>query len=120
MPICCLVVDHISPKFNRKKTFLPPPIFFPHLFFPYWGTCAFVVLFPCSLLLPHISAPILCFVYLLLCIMSTMLQRQYNIIFLFIIFRRSEGLQAARVLAPIPKHAMLWTKGFPTKVWCYN
>lgn len=30
---------------------------------------------------------------------------------------RSEGLQASRVLAPIPKHAMLWTKGFPTKKW---
>ncbi|XP_017983283.1 PREDICTED: carbon catabolite repressor protein 4 homolog 6 isoform X2 [Theobroma cacao] len=28
---------------------------------------------------------------------------------------RSEGLQTARVLAPIPKHAMQWTPGFPTK-----
>lgn len=34
----------------------------------------------------------------------------------FVICRRSEGLQTARVLAPIPKHAMLWAKGFPTKV----
>ncbi|XP_063935531.1 carbon catabolite repressor protein 4 homolog 6 isoform X3 [Daucus carota subsp. sativus] len=28
---------------------------------------------------------------------------------------RSEGLQTVRVLAPIPKHAMQWTNGFPTK-----
>ncbi|TXG62111.1 hypothetical protein EZV62_013474 [Acer yangbiense] len=28
----------------------------------------------------------------------------------------SEGLQTVRVLAPIPKHAMQWTPGFPTKV----
>ncbi|BBN70143.1 DNAse I-like superfamily protein [Prunus dulcis] len=30
---------------------------------------------------------------------------------------RSEGLQTVRVLAPIPKHAMQWTSGFPTKKW---
>lgn len=30
---------------------------------------------------------------------------------------RSEGLQTSRVLAPIPKHAMQWTRGFPTKKW---
>ncbi|KAL4307577.1 hypothetical protein HN51_041942 [Arachis hypogaea] len=30
---------------------------------------------------------------------------------------RSEGLQTTRVLAPIPKHAMEWTPGFPTKKW---
>ncbi|KAK7260860.1 hypothetical protein RIF29_27159 [Crotalaria pallida] len=30
---------------------------------------------------------------------------------------RSEGLQTTRVLAPIPKHAMDWTPGFPTKKW---
>ncbi|XP_059658083.1 carbon catabolite repressor protein 4 homolog 6 isoform X2 [Cornus florida] len=30
---------------------------------------------------------------------------------------RSEGLQTVRVLAPIPKHAMQWTTGFPTKKW---
>ncbi|KAI4316285.1 hypothetical protein L6164_024280 [Bauhinia variegata] len=30
---------------------------------------------------------------------------------------RSEGLQTIRVLAPIPKHAMEWTPGFPTKKW---
>ncbi|KAI3684016.1 hypothetical protein L1987_84538 [Smallanthus sonchifolius] len=30
---------------------------------------------------------------------------------------RSEGLQTVRVLAPIPKHAMEWTPGFPTKKW---
>ncbi|MBA0645778.1 hypothetical protein Goklo_013834, partial [Gossypium klotzschianum] len=30
---------------------------------------------------------------------------------------RSEGLQTVRVLAPIPKHAMQWTPGFPTKKW---
>lgn len=30
--------------------------------------------------------------------------------------RRSEGLQTTRVLAPISKHAMQWTPGFPTKV----
>lgn len=30
--------------------------------------------------------------------------------------RRSAGLQTTRVLAPIPKHAMEWTPGFPTKV----
>ncbi|KAG8636291.1 hypothetical protein MANES_16G118500v8 [Manihot esculenta] len=29
----------------------------------------------------------------------------------------SEGLQTIRVLAPIPKHAMQWTPGFPTKKW---
>nr|XP_043609204.1 carbon catabolite repressor protein 4 homolog 6 isoform X2 [Erigeron canadensis] len=29
---------------------------------------------------------------------------------------RSEGLQTVRVLAPIPKQAMQWTPGFPTKV----
>ncbi|KAI8547231.1 hypothetical protein RHMOL_Rhmol07G0179100 [Rhododendron molle] len=29
--------------------------------------------------------------------------------------RRSEGLQTVGVLAPIPKHAMQWTPGFPTK-----
>ncbi|XP_012076635.1 carbon catabolite repressor protein 4 homolog 6 isoform X2 [Jatropha curcas] len=29
----------------------------------------------------------------------------------------SEGLQTNRVLAPIPKHAMQWTPGFPTKKW---
>ncbi|XWS73078.1 hypothetical protein CRYUN_Cryun02cG0094800 [Craigia yunnanensis] len=29
----------------------------------------------------------------------------------------SEGLQTVRVLAPIPKHAMQWTPGFPTKNW---
>ncbi|KAL2543864.1 Carbon catabolite repressor protein 4-like protein 6 [Forsythia ovata] len=28
---------------------------------------------------------------------------------------RSEGLQTAKVLAPIPKHVMQWTRGFPTK-----
>ncbi|XP_015571733.2 carbon catabolite repressor protein 4 homolog 6 isoform X2 [Ricinus communis] len=30
---------------------------------------------------------------------------------------KSEGLQTIRVLAPIPKHAMQWTPGFPTKKW---
>ncbi|CAN6721149.1 unnamed protein product [Malus baccata var. baccata] len=30
---------------------------------------------------------------------------------------RSEGLQTVRVLAPIPKQAMQWTSGFPTKKW---
>ncbi|XP_071717761.1 carbon catabolite repressor protein 4 homolog 6 [Rutidosis leptorrhynchoides] len=30
---------------------------------------------------------------------------------------RSKGLQTARVLAPIPKQAMQWTPGFPTKKW---
>ncbi|XP_065849532.1 carbon catabolite repressor protein 4 homolog 6 isoform X2 [Euphorbia lathyris] len=30
----------------------------------------------------------------------------------------SEGLQTVRVLAPIPKLAMQWTPGFPTKKWC--
>ncbi|XP_058221904.1 carbon catabolite repressor protein 4 homolog 6 isoform X3 [Rhododendron vialii] len=30
---------------------------------------------------------------------------------------RSEGLQTVGVLAPIPKHAMQWTPGFPTKKW---
>ncbi|KAG4133587.1 hypothetical protein ERO13_D08G102600v2 [Gossypium hirsutum] len=30
---------------------------------------------------------------------------------------RSEGLQTVRVLAPIPKHAMQSTPGFPTKKW---
>nr|GEV43328.1 carbon catabolite repressor protein 4 homolog 6 [Tanacetum cinerariifolium] len=30
---------------------------------------------------------------------------------------RSEGLQTVRVLAPIPKQAMEWTPGFPTKRW---
>ncbi|KAI3737908.1 hypothetical protein L2E82_27923 [Cichorium intybus] len=30
---------------------------------------------------------------------------------------RSEGLQTVRVLAPIPKQAMQWTPGFPTKRW---
>lgn len=30
---------------------------------------------------------------------------------------RSGGLQTVKVLAPIPKHAMLWTRGFPTKKW---
>lgn len=30
---------------------------------------------------------------------------------------RSEGLQTVRVLAPIPKHAMQWTAGYPTKKW---
>ncbi|KAL3498287.1 hypothetical protein ACH5RR_041019 [Cinchona calisaya] len=30
---------------------------------------------------------------------------------------RSEGLQTSKVLAPIPKHAMQWTRGFPTKKW---
>ncbi|XP_050203861.1 carbon catabolite repressor protein 4 homolog 6 isoform X2 [Mercurialis annua] len=29
----------------------------------------------------------------------------------------SEGLQTTRVLAPIPKHAMQWTPGFPTRKW---
>lgn len=29
----------------------------------------------------------------------------------------SEGLQTVRVLAPIPKHAMQWTAGYPTKKW---
>ncbi|WCJ30223.1 CCR4-Not complex 3'-5'-exoribonuclease subunit Ccr4 [Euphorbia peplus] len=29
----------------------------------------------------------------------------------------SEGLQTVRVLAPMPKHAMQWTPGFPTKKW---
>uniref|UniRef100_A0A2P2LGG6 Uncharacterized protein MANES_16G118500 n=1 Tax=Rhizophora mucronata TaxID=61149 RepID=A0A2P2LGG6_RHIMU len=29
----------------------------------------------------------------------------------------SEGLQTVRVLAPLPKHAMQWTPGFPTKKW---
>lgn len=30
---------------------------------------------------------------------------------------RSEGLQTVGVLAPIPKHAMQWTPGFPTRKW---
>ncbi|CAK9176316.1 unnamed protein product [Ilex paraguariensis] len=30
---------------------------------------------------------------------------------------RSEGLQTIRVLAPMAKHTMLWTPGFPTKKW---
>ncbi|KAF3447182.1 hypothetical protein FNV43_RR12362 [Rhamnella rubrinervis] len=30
---------------------------------------------------------------------------------------RSEGLQTVRVLAPIPKHVMQMTPGFPTKKW---
>ncbi|XP_031373570.1 carbon catabolite repressor protein 4 homolog 6 isoform X2 [Punica granatum] len=30
---------------------------------------------------------------------------------------RSEGLQTIKVLAPIPKQAMQWTQGFPTKKW---
>ncbi|XP_061356263.1 carbon catabolite repressor protein 4 homolog 6-like [Gastrolobium bilobum] len=30
---------------------------------------------------------------------------------------RSNGLQTTRVLAPIPRHAMEWTPGFPTKKW---
>lgn len=30
--------------------------------------------------------------------------------------RRSEGLQTVRVLAPIPKNAMQFVRGFPTKV----
>ncbi|GAV70542.1 Exo_endo_phos domain-containing protein [Cephalotus follicularis] len=30
---------------------------------------------------------------------------------------RSEGLQTIRALAPIPKHAMTWTQGFPTRKW---
>ncbi|KAJ9559449.1 hypothetical protein OSB04_014063 [Centaurea solstitialis] len=30
---------------------------------------------------------------------------------------RSKGLQTVKVLAPIPKHAMQWTPGFPTKRW---
>ncbi|KAK7320702.1 hypothetical protein VNO77_30417 [Canavalia gladiata] len=30
---------------------------------------------------------------------------------------RSEGLQTTRVLAPMPKQAMEWTPGFPTKKW---
>ncbi|XP_052210076.1 carbon catabolite repressor protein 4 homolog 6 isoform X2 [Diospyros lotus] len=30
---------------------------------------------------------------------------------------RSEGLQTVRILAPMPKHAMQWTPGFPTKKW---
>ncbi|XP_021893481.1 carbon catabolite repressor protein 4 homolog 6 isoform X2 [Carica papaya] len=30
---------------------------------------------------------------------------------------RSEGLQTVKVLAPIRKHAMQWTPGFPTKKW---
>ncbi|KAL7617262.1 carbon catabolite repressor protein 4 homolog 6 [Lactuca sativa] len=30
---------------------------------------------------------------------------------------RSDGLQTVRILAPIPKHAMQWTPGFPTKRW---
>ncbi|KAG5591769.1 hypothetical protein H5410_042283 [Solanum commersonii] len=30
---------------------------------------------------------------------------------------RSEGLQTARVLAPIPKNAMQFVRGFPTKKW---
>ncbi|BAT82304.1 hypothetical protein LR48_Vigan187s001400 [Vigna angularis] len=30
---------------------------------------------------------------------------------------RSEGLQTTRVLAPMAKHAMEWTPGFPTKKW---
>ncbi|KAL3844114.1 hypothetical protein ACJIZ3_001517 [Penstemon smallii] len=29
----------------------------------------------------------------------------------------SEGLQTAKVLAPIPKHVMQYTRGFPTKKW---
>eukprot|EP00258_Populus_trichocarpa_P030285 XP_024446304.1 carbon catabolite repressor protein 4 homolog 6 isoform X2 [Populus trichocarpa] len=29
----------------------------------------------------------------------------------------SEGLQTVRVLAPMAKHAMQWTAGFPTKKW---
>jgi len=31
--------------------------------------------------------------------------------------RRSEALQTVRVLAPIQKQAMQWTRGFPTKVY---
>ncbi|KAK9273941.1 hypothetical protein L1049_018753 [Liquidambar formosana] len=30
---------------------------------------------------------------------------------------RSEGLHTVKVLAPIPKHAMQWTPGFPTRKW---
>ncbi|KAI9073981.1 hypothetical protein K1719_044045 [Acacia pycnantha] len=30
---------------------------------------------------------------------------------------RSDGLQTIRVLAPIPKHVMEFTRGFPTKKW---
>ncbi|KAL4560201.1 hypothetical protein LXL04_032350 [Taraxacum kok-saghyz] len=30
---------------------------------------------------------------------------------------RSEGVETVRVLAPIPKQAMQWTPGFPTKRW---
>ncbi|GAB4854138.1 hypothetical protein Ancab_022722 [Ancistrocladus abbreviatus] len=30
---------------------------------------------------------------------------------------QSEGVQTVRVLAPIPKDAMQWTPGFPTKKW---
>ncbi|XP_044464035.1 carbon catabolite repressor protein 4 homolog 6 isoform X2 [Mangifera indica] len=29
----------------------------------------------------------------------------------------SNGIQTVKVLAPIPKHAMQWTPGFPTKKW---
>lgn len=29
----------------------------------------------------------------------------------------SEGLQTVKVLAPMAKHAMQWTAGFPTKKW---
>ncbi|KAL0312061.1 UNVERIFIED_CONTAM: Carbon catabolite repressor protein 46 [Sesamum radiatum] len=32
-------------------------------------------------------------------------------------FRHSEGLQTAKVLAPIPRHVMQQTRGFPTKKW---
>ncbi|KAI4380942.1 hypothetical protein MLD38_007070 [Melastoma candidum] len=31
--------------------------------------------------------------------------------------RHSEGLQTVGVLAPLPKDAMTWTSGFPTKKW---
>lgn len=37
-----------------------------------------------------------------------------------LVSRHSEGLQTTRVLAPIPKQAMQWTTGFPTKVYNLN
>lgn len=40
---------------------------------------------------------------------------QHNEIFLSI-FRHSKGLQTIGVLAPIPRDAMKWTPGFPTRV----
>ncbi|GMH11887.1 hypothetical protein Nepgr_013728 [Nepenthes gracilis] len=43
----------------------------------------------------------------------------YNRVFLGTVdyIWRSEGLQTVRVLAPMAKHAMQWTPGFPTKKW---